>query len=97
MARELLIKINGKKKIPSIGGKAQSILKLSQKGFRTPVSQVIPWEAYQRYTQKDASLLVELKDEINQKLAEGMYMRCALPPIVKMGLIFHLPVSLKPS
>ncbi len=73
MAKDLLIPLSGKKKISCIGGKGESLLKLSRSGYKTPVSLVIPWNAYHRYIQKDDSLLGDLKKEINQKLDNKLY------------------------
>jgi len=73
MGNDLLIPLSGKKKISSIGGKGESLLKLSRAGFKIPVSLVIPWTAYQRYIQKENSLLGDLKKEINQKLENKLY------------------------
>jgi phosphoenolpyruvate synthase/pyruvate phosphate dikinase len=73
MGNELLIPLSGKKNIYSIGSKGESLLKLSRAGFKTPVSLVIPWLAYQRFIQKDNYLLADLKKEINQKLDNKLY------------------------
>ena len=73
MGKDLLIRLSGNKKISSIGGKGESLLKLSRAGFRTPVTFVVPWPAYQRFIQKDDILLGDLEKEINRKLGNKLY------------------------
>jgi hypothetical protein len=63
--------------------------------MRTPRTFVLRWEAYQRYTQNDLSVIDKISNEIERKLDPHKPMQCAHRPTSKTASSILLPGSSK--
>lgn len=68
MEENLIFDLPSRRLTASIGGKATNLLLLMEKGFRVPLTMVIPGEAYHRYITNDVRLVSELKSSLEQKI-----------------------------
>jgi phosphohistidine swiveling domain-containing protein len=66
MSEIRLVDLRAHRTPPSVGGKAANLRRLIERGFRVPVSHVIPWEAYDRYLAGDPALIDSLQVELDR-------------------------------
>jgi pyruvate,water dikinase len=68
-----LIDLHKRKPPKSIGNKATNLRQLAEIGVRIPKTNVVDWNAYQRYIDDDVTLVDELRLELSQTLNSDIF------------------------